>query len=576
LRIPATNPATTLNVLQAIAQTIGAFAIPDSSAKVLAMPQDVIWTVDLSGTVKVGGSWSLPLAVNSTCLASTNLPFHKDVSVAPTAALKVSGSLAVTSEFNVRLRRSSANLLYIGLYKKKGSTLNACFTAGAGINADVGSTDLIGEFFKTVGGSVSADSLPPKDAEDVSDVLKDSINQCFEISLNAACSAAYSDEAVFVYELDISAVSQATNDALASALRGDWTKIAKLPNARQLRNLIIETTDKKFSLAINFLGLYNYKSIAEFATGMRALRNDEDGSITITDKATACRIATAANPLVAKPDRLRSALHEGFVTTAVYKALLGALGTNPTFDATQNLLEYHNSLGYRSALKQLNAGKALRAIPASANLGLPPTGQPVHHALFKASRKYTNDEVLRFFFSDGPGLTSRTLEDLKRLGRQVLASLLDPQDPTDHNRIAALRKDEMWASFDAQPSNVPTPFYSDWVDVTDWASSLARTGPALADLIRYAKTVPGDPTVDPVFIDKRKKLELALASVTKDTHAAFDHAFPVCVMSALVDEQPHAAASLPVFEATWNSKTIFSNAPAEAQKTAAAPSGLVS
>ncbi len=139
LRIPTGNSAITSSVLQAIAQNIAAFAIPDSSATVLGMPPDVIWTVDLSGTVKVGGSWALPLTLNSTCLASTNLPFHKDIAVAPTATLKVSGNLALTSEFNVRLRRTSANLLYIGLYKKKGSSLNASFTAGAGLDANLGS-----------------------------------------------------------------------------------------------------------------------------------------------------------------------------------------------------------------------------------------------------------------------------------------------------------------------------------------------------------------------------------------------------------------------------------------------------
>ncbi len=431
-------------------------------------------------------------------------------------------------------------------------------------------TDLIAPFFKAVGGSVTAKSLSPKDAEDINDVLKDSINRCFAISLNAACSAAYSDEAVFVYSVDVNGVSPTTEEAIASALRGDWTNLAKLPNVRQLRNLVIETSDKKFCLAINLLGLYNYRSIAEFTTSMRVLRNDEDGSITITDKATACRIVTAANPLVTKPDRLRLALHEGFVTTAVYKALLGALGTNPLFEATQNLMEYHDSLGYRSALKQLNAGRVLHVIPVGTDFGLPATGQPVHHALFKASRNYTNDEVLRFFFSDGAGLTGRALESLKQLGRRVLSSLLDPQDPTDQKRIAALQNDDLWAGFDAQPANVPLAYYPDWYDVTTWAAHLARTAPLLADLIRYAKTVPGDPTLDPSFADKRKKLELALASLTKETHAAFDHTFPICVMSALVDEKTHPTASLPVFEATWNSKIIFTNAPA-LQKTATAP-----
>src|SRR5271165_6159638 len=72
LLIPdAQAPATTLK--DAISKTLSCFTILASSADVMAIPQGAIYTNDVSGTIKVGGSWSLPLTVNQLSLADANL-----------------------------------------------------------------------------------------------------------------------------------------------------------------------------------------------------------------------------------------------------------------------------------------------------------------------------------------------------------------------------------------------------------------------------------------------------------------------------------------------------------------------
>jgi hypothetical protein len=118
-------------VEQAITRVLNTFSILDSSDDVLSIPPDAIYTSDLSGTVKAGGSWSLPLAVNQLSLADAELPFNHDVAVSPALTVKVNGDIAVTGEFSVRFRRSAANRLTIGLYKKKGTTFEAAFIASA-------------------------------------------------------------------------------------------------------------------------------------------------------------------------------------------------------------------------------------------------------------------------------------------------------------------------------------------------------------------------------------------------------------------------------------------------------------
>jgi hypothetical protein len=563
--IPAAQaPNTTLG--QAIEHTLDTFSILDSSGDVLSISQGVIYTNDVSGTIRVGGSWALPLSVNQLSLADANLPFNSSISVSPALTVGINGDIAITSEFSVRFRRAAPNLLRIGLYKKQGITFDVSFTAAAGLVANAGNTDLINEFFTAVDPGIDISSLQPGDAAKIQNVLNDSLDRSLAIAFNAAWSDALSDAAAMVYEVDISAVDQATRNAIDGALSGNWSGIASLPNARRIRNVITDTVETTSAFTVNFLGLYNYRSVEDFVRSMQVMTNPEDGSVVVTDSATAALITTASTPLAADPGRLRAAIYEGFVATATYKALLAGTGMNPAFSATQTLLLYEDSMEYRDALTQLNAGEVLGVMPTAVKTGLPATGSPVQHARFAASCNYGNDDVLRFFFSDINARTPRTSDGLKKIGRTVLASLLDPQDPTDQERIVVLGSDDKWATMDANPAQIVPPFYSDWYDITEWASAIATVGPLLADTIAFAKTVQGDPTANPAFMQKRAGLALALDSATHNTKAAFNQNFPICVMATLAGLTPGAKRL--VFEAAWNGRTLFSNKPAPQVATA--------
>jgi hypothetical protein len=573
LLIPAAQaPGTTLG--QAIQQTLNAFSILDSSADVLSIQEGVIFTNDISGTVKIGGAWTLPLAVNQLSLAAANMPFSSTISVNPAVTLTVAGDVSLTGDFSVRFRRSAPNCLRVGLYKKTGTTVDASFTSSAGLAAKVGSTDLIKAFFSAVAPGVNVSNAP--DAAKIQQVLNDSVDRSLNLSFKAGWSDAPSEAAAIVYEIDMSAGNQATKDAIDSALRGDWSGITNLPNARKLRNVVTDAVEEKSTLTVNILGLFNYRSVDDFVAAMRVVTDPERGSVVITDSATAAQIAAASTPLATNPDKLRHALDNCFVATATYKALLAGIGVNATFDASQTYFEYKDSMGYKDALKQLNTGEALGVMRPAVKTALPSSGAPVQHARFAASIDYDNNDVLHFFFTDAAALTPRSADELKKIGRSVLASLLDPQDATDLLRIQALESDAQWAEWDAHPAQVPTtpaPYYSDWFDITQWAEAIANVAPALANVIRSAR-VQGDPTADPVFMKNRNALALALDNAVKNTKAAFNQNFPICVMATLAG-RTQGAGKAPVFQAEWNGQTIFSNqtAPPAAAARAAAGTG---
>jgi hypothetical protein len=251
--------------------------------------------------------------------------------------------------------------------------------------------------------------------------------------------------------------------------------------------------------------------------------------------------------------------------TATYQALFTGIGTEAQFSAKQDFLLYEADMTYRRALKQLNAGDVLGAMEPNVKAHVPVSGGSVKHARFAASCTYSNSDVMRFFFSDPEKFTAHKASELKKTGRNVLAALLDPQDTTDRQRIRVLQSDAKWAEMDANPAKILPPFSADWYDITQWAEALAKTGPLLADAIAYGRKVPGDPMADPTFRQKRAILAGALDGVTHKTRSAFEKAFPICVMATLAG-LTLGAKQAAVFEAQWNSMSITSNKPADANR----------
>jgi hypothetical protein len=313
------------NLGDALAAAMSGYNVIATVEQAMEIPAGAIYTTDVTGTFTVGGSWKLPTSINQMSLADANLPFNARVSVAPAVTVKVAGSVAVSGAFGVRFRRSGGNAIRMGIYKKHGTTLSASFRASAALGANVGNTDLIAAFFKAVSDEADLTTLSKDDVAKFQKVLNDSIDQSLAISLNAACSASEWDEAALVYEVNTAANDGgATLAAVAAALGGDWTALGKLDghgNVRKLRDVVIDTIEKKYSLNVNLLGLYNYRSVGDFILNMRVVKNAENGSVVITDKATASRITTGSMPLVAAPDVLRVVLYESFVATAAYQAL---------------------------------------------------------------------------------------------------------------------------------------------------------------------------------------------------------------------------------------------------------------
>ena len=539
-----------------------------SNFEITARPEDIrgqqtgtVNQTECSGTITAKVTLCQPYTLNA--LASANLPFNATASIQPNVILQISGSVAVTGDFIFRSYKISETVVQIGIYKKRGSTLAAKFEAGGGIGGDVGSSDVLGALLNMAlpGVTAAVGDIPKEDAERLNKVIKDSLDRSLTAELNATCSATYTDEAAATYEVTLSAGDTLTTDAaLRAALQGDWVTLDGLKNVRRVRNIIVDTVQKKRSITLNLFGVYSATSYSDYVKTCTIL-SDESGQMSIIDKVESNRINAASAPYASDSDKLRRALTQDFACTATYAAMNG--NANPQLSILQSYLDYRRNMSWDEMNQNIQLGHALGLIPTGELDSTLSTTPFFSHACITTTVQYSAEAVMNMFFSDRLNLVARTQDELERIGRETMAGMLNPQDPIDEARIEVLRNSATWAAMNSVGNtnafgaidglrHLEPPLLaavtSDWVSVRWWADVVEKVGPALGDTIRAFRGASGaDPSHDQDFMKRRARLESVLGAVTRNTSAAFAQGWGMAVIFAL--SARHGTAEM---EFAWN------------------------
>jgi hypothetical protein len=449
----------------------------------------------------------------------------------------------------VRSRKTDNVTLEIGVYKKKGSVLTASFTAEAGIGVDVGTTDLLAGFLKTVfpGVDRKAAGISGDEAKNLNSALNECIDRSLSIAMNASCSAATTDEVAVVYEVNLSGGNtEQTSAALKAALCGDWTQVSQLGNARLIRNIVTDTKEYKHKIAINLFGLYNAAKIESYVQSCTIL-HDENGQVAVIDKTRASRISVGATPYAADSDKLRTALAQDFLSTATYAVV--ASRVNVQLVTQQLYFLYDQKLTRQEMRDQILLGAALNLIDKNSWDSTLSANPVFPHARISVSAQYNTDATLSLFFANPAQHQPRNRVEIERIGRSAMIAVIDSADPDGIQRLAILRDDQIWDAMDDKGNmgsfglipglkQLAPPVLgavaADWAGIAGLADSITKAAPKLADLLTYLDTIPpGDFTSNPEFIAKSKAFQNVLGSVVRKTHAAFAGGWGMAVIFAL-------------------------------------------
>lgn len=540
------------NLRQAIKAGLENYSVTKDASSIRSQAPGTVNTTDLSGTVTFSGSYSLPISVAP--LASLSLPFNHTLKIQPLPTLEIDGQIALVGEFIVRCYKVSDTQVQFGVYKKKGAALTASFQAGAGITASTGQGDLLSKFFGAVlpGIDVQAAGLTGDDAQNIQDAVKSSLDHSLSVSFNTACTASRTDEAAVIYSVDLAGADHNQTDAaLASALKGDWTLLDRLPNAKQFRNVVKQTHEDGGQIAINLLGIYNAGTVADFVKSCTVL-HDENGQISVMDQIDAKRVAVAGTPYMADADRLRAALAECFLATFTYAA-----GSRVQSALRQNYVRYKASMPSLEMRHQILLGRALHLLTDGNWDSILASQSTFDHARFSIVCEYDLEGIMRVFFADPATRLPYARSVLEKTGRAVKAALIDPGEPSGQARLSALNNDSIWAKLDETGNTAAfgditglntyrqpeiQAIAADWIDITWWSDAMVKVAPKLSDVLAAVEVSTNpDPSANEDLMKKRQALADVLGAVGRRSQSAFGDGWGLAVLFALSAGAPNVS-----------------------------------
>src|ERR1017187_9962703 len=312
-----------ITLLDAVEETVGDFIIPANSDDLASLPDGCVATVTGTGSLKISGMANL-LAVTNP-LASAELPAPlPTLSVTAGGVVEVGASLELRCTFQICAQKVAPGRVRLGWYRQRTSDFAVNATVSEGISAGFGTTDLFSTMIGVISSDASADldelqkaGLPPGQIQAIQDAVKAAVNRKLELALSTEIGATDSSSAMFLYDIEISALTPDSGQALDQALRGDLGALhaSSLPGITPSQSVWEKSRSNRIRLEVNLLGILNIGMISTLTSTGAVLVEPATGALVIADKMTAERIRSTALNFGADTQKLRHVMAESFLVT---------------------------------------------------------------------------------------------------------------------------------------------------------------------------------------------------------------------------------------------------------------------
>ena len=556
---------------EALRRTLAEFTIPGDLEDLAAMAENMVVTVEGSGTLKFSGSMSLLSVVNP--LAAVDLPEPiGEIKVNSGASVKVGASFEVSSGYQLRLQKLAGQKVRLGFYKRHGSAFSVKASASLGLSAGTGDKDLVSQLLKAISDDPSLDQDALKAAgagdgqlADIEQAVMAAVQRRLELALSVEFSSLSSDEAAFLYEIELDRLDAPGRQAVHEALDGNLSRLTEREDAPgagiKLRHSIFITTKKqRLTLKLNLLGIFNFLSVKTLVLKGTVKFVPETGELLITDKATASRVSVFANNFAADAEKLRRVLAESFLFTAAY-AGSKLVVKPPTLKVSQTYFEMHSRTNRQTMKDNLDIGQALDLLAQAEKDRFLGTIDDFGRAIVIAETRYGDELLSDLFLHGGNARPQAFYEDA---GRRALTLLVQADDPDSVRRLPATdnalwqeMKSKGQANFrfidklrnlaDASLGAV----LSDYTVIVWWAESMHEMAERLAEVREFLVQNPNVDHENNTFKKLRQKLAKKLKEVAINTKAQFSDPWGLVAMDLASGRKAEAEVQVTSVQLTW-------------------------
>jgi hypothetical protein len=527
----------------ATGKMISGFVIPADVDDLNLLALNDVSTVSGQGTLTVSAAFNVSAIPNP--LASVALPLNAGkIDVKAGAMAGITGSFSIRGSYQVRVRRTSYDVVELSICKARGTTLSVDLSASAGVVAKWGDTDLLKSLLAAISTNPNDDAtkklfadggLSPDEIGTLTQAIKDGLDHTLRASLDLELSKIADDQAAFQYEIRPAQLDVKSSAAVHKALEGDLADLTAMENApgvKQISSVLTAVRNSQTVLKLNLFGLVNFISVAELIRKCVVVKDPNTGYLTIADSATANRINAQVEPL-RRQEALRKAMFESLMMTATYRVsntieMTGLTSHNFHFVANAStkralLADYLNWFVLMNLLTKEESEDYLKQAPG---------GGPSTCLL----RNELDDAACRALFFQSPGKLW-DVDHYLDIGRRAMRAMIDPNE-SDKDRLRYELLDRHWQqAFKTGPNDglaelvglhvtdSRDQFFLNYlrVDVYTiiwWAKSMRSAGEAIVDMQQYLATKPLAGSHE--FANRREQLQKKMAGVMAKSQTLFD------------------------------------------------------
>jgi hypothetical protein len=220
-----------ITLLQAVEQTVTAFAIPACSGDLTDLLAGQIVRVAVSGKLELSGTADLLAITNPLASASLPAPLPT-VSVSAGGSATIGVSCDIEAEYEIVAWKLDTGAVRLAWYHKDATGVSVTAKVNEGISAGVGSTDLFSQIVGVISADPKADlkelasaGVPDQQAKDIQSAVKAAASRKLEIAIASQFTAKDSQAATFLYEIVPAALTAESRNAIDQALLGNLSTL---------------------------------------------------------------------------------------------------------------------------------------------------------------------------------------------------------------------------------------------------------------------------------------------------------------------------------------------------------------
>jgi hypothetical protein len=282
--------------VEAAERAMAALTIPHCLDDLKSLPPNSACQIDASSSLKFTASVTYDILNNP--LATTSISNLPSIAVNARAGATLEAIATHTSDHTITIAKLGNGLIHLSVSFTKTDDFETSLTASAGVTATVGGHDALAFLLDKISPNSTAEltkiqeDIPRDRFQQVSGDIKAAIDAALASSLEASLKAAMderqSNNRVFLYEIDLTALDAGSTAALQSALTGDFTAVtrpqAKLPGIRELDSVLTVTSSIKHTLTLHLLGIFNWGSTSAFVEKSRVDYTKDTHEIVLSDE----------------------------------------------------------------------------------------------------------------------------------------------------------------------------------------------------------------------------------------------------------------------------------------------------